>query len=134
MNDAENDDDVKIVLAMDEAFESLAATGFRKPVCMLGLSDRSSIISALLDFHLMAKVKTEMDQFRDGLSTFGFLDMVKANPLMWKPYFIVCGEINLTPGMYMYYVLFQSRQYSTSHLSSICKDPLPTRHACRLID
>ena len=57
--------DIKVVFAMDEAFEALVATGFRKAVCNLGLC--SSITPMLLDFHLMAKVKTEMDQFRDGL-------------------------------------------------------------------
>ena len=29
MNDAENDDDIKVVFAMDVAFEALVATGFR---------------------------------------------------------------------------------------------------------
>ena len=43
-------------------------------------SDSSSITPALLDFHLMAKVKIEMHQFRDGLNVFGFLDMVKPIP------------------------------------------------------
>ena len=46
----------------------------------------------------MTKVKTEMDQFHEGLNTFGFLDMVKENPEMWKPYF-VCDDSNLTPGV-----------------------------------
>ena len=48
----------------------------------------------------MAKVKTEMDQFRDGLNMFAFLDMVKADPEMWRPYFM-CGDTSLTPGMYV---------------------------------
>lgn len=104
MNEAENDDDVKLVFAVDEAFDALVATGYRKAVCSLGLPDCPNIIRALLDFHLMAKVKTEMDQFREGLNTFQFLDLVKANPEMWKPYFMYSGT-SLTPGMHILLML-----------------------------
>lgn len=62
--DAENDDEVKVVFAIDEGIDLLSATGFRKPFCSLQLSDRPSILSALIDYHLMVKVKTEMDQFK----------------------------------------------------------------------
>ena len=56
------------------------ATGYRKAVADLTVNDCPSA-----DYHLMTEVKAEMDQFRDGLSTFGFSDMMKT---IRKPFFI----------------------------------------------
>ena len=94
---AENDDELQVVLAMDETLDFLIAAGFRKPVSRLSLSDCPDLISVLLDYHLMAKVKTEMDQFIDGLRTFNFLDMLRADPNVWRPFFIR-DTSRVTPG------------------------------------
>ena len=59
---AESDDDLKMCLNMDEVQCSLYETGCRKAVSSLKLSDRPAV-DALLDYHLMVKVKAEMDQF-----------------------------------------------------------------------
>lgn len=68
--------------------ELLVATGFRKPVCSLKIADRPAILSALVEYHVMAKMKAEMDQFKEGLNVLGFLDTVKRNPDMWEPFFM----------------------------------------------
>ena len=68
----------------------LVATGFRKPVCNLKLADRPAILSALMEYHLMAKMKAEMDQFKEGLNVLGFLDIVKRKAGLWEPFFIHC--------------------------------------------
>ena len=52
------------------------------------LADRGEILNVLMDYHLMAKVKMEMDQFKAGLGTFGFTERLKNNPAMWRPYFM----------------------------------------------
>lgn len=97
--DAENDDDIKLVFAIDEGIEMLSATGFRKPLCSLQISDRPSILSALTSYHLMAKVKSEMDQFKEGLKVLGFLDMLHKNTDTWKPFFVHC-QCTLSAGSY----------------------------------
>ena len=74
------------------------ATGYRKAVADLTVNDCSSVVKALLDYHLMTKVKAEMDQFRDGLSTFGFLDMMKTNSTIWKPFFVYSSS-DMTAGL-----------------------------------
>ena len=74
------------------------ATGFRKSVCSLKVTDRPMILSALVEYHLMAKVKAEMDQFKEGLNVLGFLDTVKRNPVIWEPFFLPY-ESKLTAGM-----------------------------------
>ena len=43
-------------------------------MCSLKLSDRHTVLGALLDYHLMIKVKAEMDQFK-GLQTLGYLEV-----------------------------------------------------------
>lgn len=66
----------------------LVATGFRKPVCNLKITDRLAILSALVEYHLMAKMKAEMDQFKEGLNALGFLDIVRRNTSLWEPFFM----------------------------------------------
>lgn len=73
---------------MDEAADLLYATGFRKAVCGLGLQHVSIIKSSLIDYHCLLKVKAEMDQFLEGLSTFGILDAIKNKPDVMKPLFV----------------------------------------------
>ena len=45
------------------------------------LSDRPAVLSALLDYHLMIKVKAEMDRFKD----WAFL---QSDPSLWDEYFL----------------------------------------------
>ena len=73
------------------------ATGFRKPVCSLKITDRPAILSALVEYHLMAKMKAEMDQFKEGLNVLGFLDTVRRKPDMWEPFFMY-HESKVTAG------------------------------------
>ena len=46
----------------------------------------------------MIKVKAEMDQFKDGLQTRGFLEMLQSDPSVWESYFINTNE-PLTTGL-----------------------------------
>jgi hypothetical protein len=85
---AENDDDVKLCLSIDECQTLLLSTGFCKAISLLTVKDVPGIIEALLDYHLLVKVKASLDQFIEGLCTLNFFDELKANPLIWKPYFI----------------------------------------------
>ena len=81
----------------DEALDLLLVTGFRKAVHSLTLDDSNDIKNALLSYHLIAKVKAELDQFIEGLHTFDFLSLVKADPETWKIFFVY-AENRLTPG------------------------------------
>ena len=65
-------------------------------MCNLTIGDRNDIKNALLNYHLIAQVKAEIDQFVEGLPTFGFLSFVKADPHTWRPYFVQT-ENELTP-------------------------------------
>ena len=95
---AENDDDIKLCFSIDEGASLLNETGYRKAVCSLKLSDRPAVLGALLDYHLMIKVKAEMDQFKEGLQTLGYLEVLQSNPSMWEEYFLD-ADVPLTAGM-----------------------------------
>ncbi len=54
---------------MDYDFEA----DYRKPVSNVSLSDKEQIISVLLDYHLLIKVKCCIDQFIEGLEILNYL-------------------------------------------------------------
>lgn len=90
---------------MDEVADMIFATGYKKPLNLLTIADRGDLLRVLLDFHLMAKVKSEMDQFKKGLGTFDFISKVQQNPKVWKPYFAYM-ERKLTAGiLYTQYIM-----------------------------
>ena len=97
--EAENDDDIKLCFSIDEGATLLYDTGYRKSLCSLKLSDRHAVLGALLDYHLMIKVKAEMDQFKEGLQSLGYLECLQSNPSLWKEYFLD-SSVPLTAGMY----------------------------------
>ena len=61
---------------------------------------------AIVDFHLMAKVKCIMDE---GLREFGLLTKIKDERTLWEPMFVYSTATNITRGivyiiqMYNYY-------------------------------
>ena len=101
-----------IQLFSDEANASLLLeTGFRKPLCLLTMSDREIISSTMRLYYTLVKVKAETDQFMDGLKTLGVLQMVKKFPDLMKPVLVKQstklhkGEVTYT---YKYTVTDQS--------------------------
>ena len=72
-------------------------TGFSKSIKDLALMDKSAIIMSLMDYHLMVKVKAQMDQFKEGLTVLGFLQVLVSAPREWENYFLAQGK-KLTAG------------------------------------
>ena len=72
----------------------VAETGYRKPLCNLTLKDVPQLKQTLRD-HMLVKVKAELDQFSEGLTTLGVLDKVKKYPSLMAPLFIDCGRKKL---------------------------------------
>lgn len=103
VDDAETDDEIKVLFNVEEVSEYLVVTGYRKAVCNLGLGDKGSLKAALLDYHCLLKVKAEMDQFVDGLADVGVLEHIRKYPDLLKPLFTDCCRDPLTAGqLYMY--------------------------------
>ena len=73
---------------MDKAQSFLCETGFRKPLSLIGISDKRIIDSLLINYHCMTKVKAIMDQYMEGLGGLGLLHRVQANPAKWRDIFL----------------------------------------------
>ncbi len=97
MNAVDNEELI-VALGIDEVMDLVSQSGYRKPLPSHTLQDKEAIISAVLDYHLMMKVKSSMDQFMDGLKSVGFLERVQQHPLLWKPFFISSSQ-TLVPGI-----------------------------------
>ena len=81
-----------------EVQDLLLQTGFRKPVTSLAVGDKEEILSAIIDFHFMAKVKCVMDQFMEGLKAVGLLAEIQLQPAVWEPMFVHCNSHDITTG------------------------------------
>lgn len=51
----------------------------------------------MIYYHMMAKVKSAMDQYVEGLKIYGLLDKIQTNPDVWRPMFMKKAE-QLNPG------------------------------------
>lgn len=72
-------------------------------MCDLTLEDASMIKSSLIDYHCILKVKAEMDQFLEGLTSLGILDAIKSQPEVMKPLFVAENSERITAGNYNRY-------------------------------
>ena len=90
-----DDDEVAEIFETEEAAEMLFATGYSKPISQLSDKDIRSI---LLAYHCFLKVKSEMDQFLDGLNTTGVLAYVKSSPVSLKKMFLAPTKCEITAG------------------------------------
>ena len=97
---AANDDDLKIVFAIDEAASFLLETGFKKPISLLGMKDKA-LHASLVDFHCLIKAKAAVHQFSEGLASLNVLGMLQQYPEVMKPLFMY-EEHALTSGVYIF--------------------------------
>ena len=96
INGAEDTVELQAALAIDEVQEVLLQTGFRKPLVKLTAADKDDVSSAIIDFHLMAKVKCTMDQFIEGLEACGLLAKIKEQPTLREPMFVHSNASKIT--------------------------------------
>ena len=98
--DAEDDTQLQATLAIDEIQDFLLQTGFNKPITGLTFAIKEEIAHAMVDYHLIAKLKCAMDHFMEGLKEYQMLDNVRENPTLWKPMFIYSVSNDITRGEY----------------------------------
>ena len=52
----------------------------------------------MIDYHVMVKVKAEMDQYKESFETFKFMQMLKTNTEEWQLHFMTKKK-DLTAGI-----------------------------------
>lgn len=90
---AEDTAQLQATLAIDEIQHLLLQTGFNKPITSLTTANKEEMSRAIVDFHLMAKVKCIMDE---GLREFGLLTKIKDERTLWEPMFVYSTATNIT--------------------------------------
>jgi quinol-cytochrome oxidoreductase complex cytochrome b subunit len=88
IHNANSDDELQMLFEDVSVSDVLLQTRFRKPISSLHVFNKQEVIDVIINYHLMMKVKCEMDQFLDGLQTYGLLDKFRKNPSLWKTLFI----------------------------------------------
>ena len=103
-----------IQLFSDEANTSLLLdTGFRKPLCLLTMSNQKIISSTMRLYFTLINVKAETAQIMDGLKTLGVLQLVKRFPDIMKPV-LVKQSIKLHKGEVTYIQVYCERSVKQS--------------------
>jgi hypothetical protein len=87
MEAADNDERLREVFDDSEHETVMLETGCRKVLSQVALSDKASL-QATLKTHMLLKVKAELDQFVEGLTVCGVLDVVRAHPMLMASYFV----------------------------------------------
>ncbi len=74
VTNAENDAEIQVTCAIDEAQSLLSEAGFFKPLIRLTMDDKSKLSSVLISYHCMTKVKAAMDQLLKAWKVWEFLN------------------------------------------------------------
>lgn len=66
----------------------MVETGTRKPLSLLTLDDKEELIKTLCHYCVLLRGQCELDQFVEGLRTYGMLEMIRNYPLLMEPLFV----------------------------------------------
>ncbi|KAL5469173.1 hypothetical protein EMCRGX_G030387 [Ephydatia muelleri] len=81
-------EEIQAVFSEDIAISYLAECGYTQPISTLQWKMKDDIVSTLIDYHLILKVKACMDQFCEGLETLGVGSIVRKNPSVLRQFFV----------------------------------------------
>ena len=87
MTNAQNDVDLQGLFVIADLEALLLETGYSKPLSLVCMEDKNSIVSSVTDYHCLIKVKAAMDQFMEGLNSGGVLEYIKKYPNIMRPLF-----------------------------------------------
>ena len=88
------------ILFEEERYQALLLeTGYRKPLASLSIQDIPVIQGTLRNFYVLLRVKAEIDQFLEGLSSLGVLDEVRQHPMLMQPLLMSNKKYQLSKGI-----------------------------------
>ena len=77
----------------------ITESGFMKPLALLKMDDKNSLIHTAALHHVLLHAKGELDQFVEGLRALGVQKALEEYPSIMKPFFTPKGIVPLTAGM-----------------------------------
>ena len=75
-----------------DACDALLECGFTKPLLKLTLDDVSQLINSATLHSTLLRIKSELDQFLDGLNQAGVLHSIQQYPDLFHPLFVCSGS------------------------------------------
>ena len=75
------------MFAIDEIQSLVYETGNRRPLPGIKLEDKIDLISTLISYFSIIRVKAAVDQFCFGLQSLDLYQEIKFDPLMWDKFF-----------------------------------------------
>lgn len=95
-----SNEELQSLFCRSEPESVLLETGYNKPLSLLTMEDLDNILSYIIDYHCLIKVKASMDQFIDGLISGGIMDNIRSHSQLLKPMF--CPDPSqLTAGIWL---------------------------------
>ena len=82
---------------LTDSFDIVANAGYTKPIPSVSIQDKNDIERAIVLQYTILQCITELEQFKYGLSSLNFLNIIKANQELATPFFIKRNE-RLTAG------------------------------------
>ena len=89
MSEAKEDKEAQEIAL--NACDILVECGYTKPLCTLKLNDVSQLIKNATLHSAILKIKSELDQFVDGIDEAGVLDSIRKYPDLFRPLFVSSG-------------------------------------------
>ena len=129
INAAQGNADLRTVCLQEEYSNLILETGMRKPLSSLTLVDKDELCKTLCHYYIFLRGQCELDQFVEGLTTYGVLDMMRKCPRLMEPLFVASQESQLSKGILVYILhsfLWKS-QYTLWAFT--CNHRCPQEHA-----
>ena len=98
MNRAVTNAEICSLFSVPEHESALLETGYSKPLHLICLEDKESIINMVTDYHCIIKPKAPMDQFLEGLECGDVAEAIKVYPAIMKSLFCPSAS-DLTAGI-----------------------------------
>ena len=95
---AESEESLRAIFEDSNHQLAMWETGYRKPFSSLQLGDREEL-QMTLKVHMLARIKPELDQFREGLKACGILEAMQARSTLMEPLFTYSPS-DLTAGLF----------------------------------
>ena len=115
MNRAVTNAEICSLFSVPEHESALLETGYSKPLHLICLEDKESIINVVTDYHCIIKPKAPMDQFLEGLECGDVAEAMKVYPAIMKSLFCPSAS-DLTAGIYNYNNNHNNYNYSIFEL------------------
>ncbi len=97
---AKSNDEIRTLVDSEE-FAFRFDAGVTMPSTSVTLENKEEVAGALAMHYLVYSCKGELDQFKQGLSCLGMLELARRHPQLMRPLFLSSGKVKLTASKFL---------------------------------